>query len=126
MSKVLILLFVFYFLPCQAQSYIGSNNLNICLLQERHEDFLVWGFKTTLSKEPTLKMRVGFEYRETRLSAIIFLPILNLRLKTMTYNTPINAEFRYYGKYFLLGAGLEVHGDKPEFYINAFIPFNNN
>lgn len=117
-----------------AQSYVGNNNLGICLIQERKDAFVTWGFKTVIQKKSEFKFRVGFEYRENRFSGIIYLPMLNVSLSetrtkdnlylTLQYNTPLSGEIRYYHDVFAVFAGIELYTDKPKLYFNLLIPFN--
>lgn len=110
-----------------AQTYIGNNNLSLCFLNERVEKLgtgeFIWGFKTVIGEESLLKLRMGFQLSNGKWSAIIFLPVLNLNLKTMLYNTPINAEARY-RSFFLFVGGVEIYTNKPLFYGSILIPFN--
>lgn len=116
------------------QSYIGVDNKNFCLVQEARVKFggtseyqkqtsFLFGFKTIVRQDPVLKFRAGFELREGIVGTVVYIPLLNLSLKELKYNTPISMEVRCYTKWLLLAGGVELYKDLPYYYVNIFIPF---
>lgn len=98
------------------QSYIGVDNKDFCLVQEarvkfggtneyqKQTSFLI-GFKTIVRQDPALKFRAGFELREGILGTVVYMPLFNLSLSELKYNTPISLEVRCYMKWLLLQEG---------------------
>lgn len=134
MKKILILFLILISVRLYTQSYLGNNNNSLCLIQEQKASFITWGFKTVIKKKSEFKVRVGFEYRQHRFSGVIFLPVLNIALAetqvnentylTLQYDTPLNAEIRYYHENFAVFGGIEIKATKPYMYFNLLLPFN--
>lgn len=114
-------------LQLMSQSYVGIHNLDLCLIQERVEKLgtgsFVWGIKTTIGNDANLKLRGGFQIRENNFGGIIYLPILNLNLKTMQYSPRVSFEIRYYKSLLLFSGGIEIYKDNPLFYGSILINF---
>lgn len=131
--KYLIILFTLFTLSLNAQSYVGveagKNNYGFTLNQEIDTSFIILSLKTTIASQSTFKARVGFKIGKPNLHVALFIiPIYNLNLTNLKYNTPFNFELRYNpnvemlkGIRVLLGVELYKNGNHP--YINIIVPF---
>ena len=131
--KYLIILFSLFTLNLNAQSYIGfevgKENYGVTLNQEIDTSFFILSLKTTIASESTFKARIGFKIGKPDLHVALFIiPIYNLNLTNLKYNTPFNFELRYNpqievlkGIRVLLGVELYKNGNHP--YINIIVPF---
>ena len=98
--KYLIILFSLFTLNLNAQSYIGfevgKDNYGVTLNQEIDTSFFILSLKTTIASESTFKARIGFKIGKPDLHVALFIiPIYNLNLTNLKYNTPFNFELRY-------------------------------
>lgn len=134
--KHLIILFTLLTLNLNAQSYIGGevgNKYAFTILNEIEPDssFVIGGFKTVISEESNIKLRVGVKIGNPNLHVVLYAPILNYSFSEKKYNTPFNSEVRYtFQKGFLktikVIVGVEIYKDKNIPYLNIVLPFTTN
>ncbi|MBK8156424.1 MAG: hypothetical protein IPK55_10745 [Streptococcus sp.] len=105
-----------------------KGSYGVTLNQEIDTSYILMSLKTTIGENPTFKGRLGIKIGSPELHVVVFIvPIFNLNLKTMKYNTPFNAEIRYTPKIemcnFKFCFGTEIYKDGTYTYLNVLIPF---
>lgn len=137
--KQILLGFLLLILPlvsnaqCKPNTYIGtdihSDKIAMTVISEIDTSFVLMSLKTSISNTPHFKARLGFKFGNDFTYAVIFLPIMNLKLsgESLSYNTPFNLEIRHkpkiYETRFLTLLGAEIYADKIYPYIGLSVPF---
>jgi len=128
MKILLLISSIFLFSYCNAQSYIGleitePKYIGVVLLQEIDTTFVLMQTKTIISIDPRVQLKVGFILPNKRFTPVIYMPVFNLSLKEMKYNTPLEVAMRYKSKDFLFLLGSEIYLDKVYYYLNLLVEF---
>lgn len=137
--KQTLLVFLLVILPlisysqCRTNTYIGTDiytdKIALTVSSELDTSFILLSLKTSINNTPHFKARLGFKFGNNTVHAVVFLPIMNLKLsgENLSYNTPFNVEIRYrpvfYGARFLTLVGAELYTDRAYPYIGLSLPF---
>lgn len=125
-----MLLFVVFSYTLHAQAYVGIQGeygdkagCGAVIMQEIDTAHILFQFRTIINDDPRFQMKMGWKILKGKFSPVVYLPVFNLSLSEMAYNTPINVELRYKLQPYLFIAGMEYYTDKPLYYLNIFIQF---
>jgi len=128
---ILLLTIVPFLSNAQSNTYLGGtvtpDYLGISITSEVEYKFILLSLQTNInSVDPTFKGMLGFQAGQS-IKFVVFMPIMNLSLKELKYNTPFVAQLRYKPEIlntkFLCVFGGEFYKDTVLPYVTISIPF---